>query len=296
MKFSIVTPVYNLQDFIAETIQSVLSQKGNFEIEYIVIDDGSKDLSATVAESYAKKISNGSYPISCNSITLRVIRQENSGMYEAINRGFAQCSGDIYAWINADDLYQPGALAAAADVFTAFPDIQWLKGNCTSIDTDGTRLTEGACHIYKQRWLRLGIYGQESYFVQQDSVFWRRELWQKVAPMPKTYRSAADYWLWIHMAKHAPLWSVNIPISCFRKREGQISKGISNYKKEQWDARSHRPLEAWGARLFFAPQTRLGKPFEKFFLWLYPLFFGRQEYIERIDGVLVKKIAKSYVC
>jgi len=296
VKFSIVTPVYNLEEYIAETIESVLSQEGPFDIEYVVIDDGSKDSSAHIAESYAKKVTNGSYPIRCRSVTMKVLRQENTGMYEAINRGFAQCSGNIFAWINADDLYQAGALSAMRSVFTAFPEILWLKGNCAAINTDGSLLDAGVCYLYKQEWLAKGVYGQESYFVQQDSVFWRRELWQKVAPMPKHYRSAADYWLWIHMAKHAPLWSVNTPVSCFRKREGQISKGIQKYKKEQWDTRPHRSLLAWKARFFFTPQSRLGKPFEPFFLWLYPKFFGRQEYIELEAGIPTKKVAQSYTC
>lgn len=296
MKFSIVTPVYNLQDFISETIESVLSQQGDFEIEYIVMDDGSQDSSASIAQTYAQKVLDGSYATACNKVSMRVIQQENTGMYEAINRGFAKCSGDIYAWINADDLYQPGAFAAMARVFSHYPDIQWLKGVCSTLDVSGTPLEIGVCYVYKQQWLALGIYGQESYFVQQDSVFWHAALWHKVAPMPKHYRSAADYWLWIQMAKHAPLWSVNVPVSFFRKREGQISKGVAKYKKEQWDARPRRSLVAWGARLFFAPASRLGKPFEKFFLWTYPLLFGRQRYIELVGGAPVKKVAQSYIC
>jgi len=296
VKFSIVTPVYNLQDFIAKTIESVLSQKGDFEIEYIVMDDGSKDASAYIAQSYAQKVMDGSYAVACNNVSMRVIQQENTGMYEAINRGFAVCSGDVYAWINADDLYQPGAFAAMARVFADYPDIQWLKGVCSTIDVSDTLLEPGVCYVYKQIWLALGIYGQESYFVQQDSVFWHAALWQKVAPMPKHYRSAADYWLWVQMAAHAPLWSVNVPVSFFRKRDGQISKGISTYKKEQWDARPRRSLKAWGARLFFTPESRLGKPFEKFFVRLYPLLFGRQLYIEFVGGAPVKKVAQSYIC
>jgi glycosyltransferase involved in cell wall biosynthesis len=227
---------------------------------------------------------------------MRVVRQENTGMYEAINRGFAQATGDIYAWINADDLYQPGAFAAVANTFHTFSEIEWLKGICSTVDMDSKVTALGHCYVYRQDWLAKGIYGQESYFVQQDSVFWKAALWKEVAPMPKEYRSAADYWLWIQMAKHAPLWSLNVPVSCFRKREGQISKGIAKYKAEQWDARPRRSTAAWIARLFFTPQSRLGKPFEKFFLWLYPFLFGRQEYIEYTDGMPTKKLAQSYLC
>ena len=297
MKFSIVTPVYNLEGFIAKTIETVLSQAGDFDIEYIVMDDGSKDKSADVAQAYADKIADGSYPILCKSITMRVVRQENTGMYEAINRGFALATGDVFSWINADDLYQPGALAAVTKTLAAFPEIEWLKGITDEVDEAGTKTRSGQCYVYKQDWIAKGIYGQEAYFIQQDSVFWRKELWQKVAPMPAHYRSAADYWLWIQMAKYAPLWSLNVPVSCFRKREGQISGNVSKYKKEQWNARPRRSLTAWVARLFFSPQSRLIPHFQGFFKWLYPLLFMRRwhpQYIEITKAGAVKKSAPTY--
>lgn len=297
MKFSIVTPAYNMAPWISRTIETVLDQAGDFDIEYIVMDDGSKDNTASVAREYQQKVERGTYPIKARSITMQVVTQENSGMYEAINRGFAMATGDIFAWINADDTYAPGAFAAMAKTFTAFPEIQWLKGIAHIVDTNWQKQRDGNCTIYRQDWLAAGIYGQESYFVQQDSVFWKAELWNKVAPMPKQYRSAADYWLWVQMAKHAPLWSLNLHVSNFMKREGQISKGVSKYKGEQWDTRPRRSLKAWGAKLFFTPQSRLGKRYERFFLWLYPYLYMHQpmEYIEIQDGIPTKQLARSYI-
>lgn len=297
MKFSIVTPAYNMERWIAHTIESVLSQAGDFDIEYIVMNDGSKDSSAAIAEVYADKVMRGMYPIRARSVTMQVVTQENTGMYEAINRGFARATGDIFAWINADDMYQPGAFAGMTRAFDAFPEIDWLKGITDTMNEEWQTQEKGFCRLYRQDWLALGVYGMEAYFVEQDSVFWRAKLWKLVAPMPKEYRSAADYWLWIQMAKYAPLWSLKYPVSQFMKREGQISKGVAKYKAEQWDARPHRSLRAWGARLFFSPQSRLPK-MQKFFSWAYPLFFmnGKEEYIEIVDGTPVKKVARTYVC
>jgi len=286
IKFSIITPAYNMEPWIARTIESVLSQEGDFEVEYLIIDDGSKDNTATIAREHAAK-----HP------HIQVISQENTGMYEAINRGFAEATGDIYAWINADDTYAPGALEAVAKVFTAFPNTAWLKGVGNVVDTNWKLISRGQCRIYRQDWLAEGIYGQESYFVDQDTVFWRAELWKKVAPMPAHYRRAADYWLWIQMARHAPMWSLNHHVSNFMRREGQISKAVSKYKKEQWEARPRRDLKAWGAKLFFTPQSRLSPHFERFFLWLYPLLFMRQktEYLAIENSEVIKKKARSYI-
>lgn len=266
-----------MEPWISETIETVLDQEGDFEIEYIIMNDGSKDNSASVAQEYADRVAAGIYPIRCSKITMEVITQENTGMYEAINRGFARATGDVYAWINADDLYQPGALAAMTDVFSNYPNAVWVKGITDTLHEDGTRTT-GACRIYRQDWLAAGVYGMEAYFVEQDSVFWRADLWNKVAPMPAHYRSAADYWLWLHMAQHAPLLSLNAPISIFRKREGQISKGIAKYKKEQRDARPRRSLKAWSARLFFTPQSRLIPHFQNFFQKVYSLLYMSKPY------------------
>jgi glycosyltransferase involved in cell wall biosynthesis len=298
MKFSIVTPAYNMEPWISRTIETVLMQEGDFDIEYIIINDGSKDNSAGIAQKYADKVASGEYPIKARSVTMQVITQENTGMYEAINRGFARATGDIFAWINADDTYQPGAFAAMAKVFETFPDIVWLKGMTDTVGEQWEKQRTGQCRIYRQDWLQLGIYGREAYFVEQDSTFWKRELWQKVQPMPKQYRSAADYWLWIQMAKHAPLWSLKFPVSNFMKRAGQISKGVSKYNKEQLDTRPHRPLRGWFARLIFSPYSRFYPTGEKFFIWLYSKLFmhGTEEYIEIDNGVAVKKKASSFVC
>lgn len=297
MQFSIVTPTYNMREWVSETIETVLSQEGDFSIEYIVIDDGSTDGTADVARSYAARIEEGSYPIACSGIRMEVVTQENTGMYDAINCGFARASGDVFAWINADDLYHPGAFEAMRCVFDQHSDVEWAKGITDTLNEDGARRT-GAMKLYRQDWLAAGVYGQESYFVEQDSVFWRATLWKKVAPMPAHYRSAADYWLWIQMARHARLWSVHAPISLFRKREGQISKNVAKYKREQRDVRPHRPFIAWAARLFFSPWSRLGPRFHGLFVCLYPLFFPMRGvcYFEiAADGTAIKKPFTSFI-
>jgi glycosyltransferase involved in cell wall biosynthesis len=299
MKFSIVTPTYNMERWVVETIESVISQEGDFEIEYIIVDDSSTDKTFLIIEDYRKRLESGIYPIRCKKVSMICVSQEKTGMYEAINRGFARATGDICAWINADDVYKPGAFASMTLAFSTFPETQWIKGITSTIEEDSSESRAGSCKLYIQDWLKLGIYGQEAYFVEQDSVFWRKELWQKVGPMPKEMRSATDYWLWIQMAQHTPLWSLNTPTSSFRKREGQISKNVERYKGEQHIIRPQKTAVAWMVRFFFAPRSHIIRVFpalEPLFLRLYSLVFLRKSdfYIEIQDGKAIRKPFSSY--
>ena len=286
-----------MEPWIARTIESVLSQEGDFEIEYLVINDASKDRTEEIAREYETRINAGTYPIKCTGITMRIMTQENTGMYGAINYGFAQAAGDIYAWINADDTYQEGAFAAMTKTFEAFPEIEWLKGITDTVDEQWQKQRSGACRTYRQDWIREGIYGQEAYFIEQDSCFWRSSLWKKGGPIPDEYHSAGDYWLWLSFARYAPLWSLDVPISNFMKREGQISKGITKYKTEQRRARTKRTMSAWTARLFFSPWSRLGPMFHPLFVRFYPIFFVCKpfEYIALENGVATKRHARSFI-
>ena len=206
-------------------------------------------------------------------------------------------TGNIYAWINADDTYQPGAFQAIYTAMATFPDIQWIKGITNTVDDKWRTIRTGQCRVYRHDWLALGIYGQESYFVEQDSCFWSADLWKKGGPIPNYYQSAGDYWLWLSFARLAPLWSLDTPLSNFMKREGQISREIKKYKIEQERARPQRPFTAWSARLFFSAWSRLGSRFHPFFLKIYPFFFMQKpfEYIHIENNKATKRRARSFI-
>lgn len=299
MKFSIITPAYNMEKWIVETIESVISQAGDFEIEYIIIDDGSTDKTLDIAKNYQKQIENKTYPIKCNQVEMKIFSQQNQGANQAMNTGFSKTSGDFYTWVDADNLFELNAFENIKKVFDQFPDILWVKGITSTINEEGKIIKNGTAKIYRQDWLKKGIYGQEAYFVEADSVFWKKELQQKIKPIPDKFSSAGDYWLWIQMANNTPMWSLNLPISKFRKRPGQISKGISKYKYEQKLARPKRTITAWKVRLFFSLQSRLTKYFpkiEKIFIWLYPFYFGFKPniYLEKEQDKIIKKQTYSY--
>lgn len=233
MKFSIITPVYNSEKYIAETIGSVISQKGDFEIEYTIRDGGSTDKTVEIIKKYELMLQNNAWPIQCRGVKFQWTSEKDNGMYDAINKGFANATGDIFAWINADDKYLPDAFATVSNIFLSYPNIQWIKGINTTCDENGNTLSLGTATLYDHMWLAAGIYGRNAYFVQQDSVFWRNSLWQKARPKISQFRLAGDYALWIAFAQYEPLWSFNSRVSVFRKRLGQLSGNMKKYNQEQ---------------------------------------------------------------
>jgi glycosyltransferase involved in cell wall biosynthesis len=104
-KISIITPSYNQGHFIEETITSVLDQ-GYPNLEYIIMDGGSKDNTVEVIKKYEKHIT---YWVS----------ERDKGQSDAINKGFARATGDVINWLNSDDYYAKGTLQKVGEVFTA---------------------------------------------------------------------------------------------------------------------------------------------------------------------------------
>ncbi|VFQ47299.1 glycosyltransferase [Desulfoluna butyratoxydans] len=232
MKFSIVTPSYNSQKYIGETIESVISQKGDFEIEYIVVDACSTDRTPDIVKAYQHSLLTCDRPIFCRQVTIKFLSGKDSGMYEAINKGFAKATGDIYAWINSDDVYRNGAFDTVSKTFSKFSQIRWLKGITSYLDEASTLYASGKCNLYSRQLISKGLYGPVLHFIQQDSVFWLANLWHESGGVDESLSLAGDYFLWIEFSKHTHLYSLNAHISCFRKVAGQKSENIQAYFNE----------------------------------------------------------------
>src|SRR5574344_2986474 len=109
MKISIITTVYNGEKYIEETMDSVLSQRGDFELEYIVIDAQSSDTSFEKIKKYKNFVDRGYYEGRNQGITMQIFSEKDNGMYDGISKGFKICTGEVVAYINADDFYLPNA-------------------------------------------------------------------------------------------------------------------------------------------------------------------------------------------
>lgn len=300
MKFSIITPVYNGEKYITETIKSVLSQEGDFEIEYIIMDGASTDKTIELVQTYAKQVQTGQYPIRAKKVAFLYFSEKDHGMYDAIEKGFSRATGDICAYINADDKYLPGAFTTVKKIFGSFSGIEWVKGISMLCDEGGEILSEGSGYIYRQPWIVKGIYGRSAPFIHQEGVFWRRSLWDTARPSISSFRLAGDYALWVAFAKHSPLWSFNQRVSVFRRRPGQLSSSMNIYRTEQDKIASHnfflekRIVLFFSIRRFFDLNPQ-GAPTRLLFFILFP--FHRQKwYIDfDIHGAPIKKKAVSYL-
>lgn len=227
MKFFIVTPSYNNGENILESLLSVYNQTGDFSIEHIVVDGGSRDSTLGVLEMFEKE-----YGRKKDGYTFRYVSKPDEGMYDAILNGFSMGLGDIMAWINTDDLYQENAFQTIVDILAHNPEIKWIKGVTDYLERDGSK-RRGKFLTYRQRLIQKGIYGTVGPFIQQDSVFWKRELWEMVNYEElRVYRYAGDFRLWQLFSMKEPIYTFDKSVSYFRKRENQKSLEFSYYLDE----------------------------------------------------------------
>ncbi|MEP2934944.1 MAG: glycosyltransferase family 2 protein [Gilvibacter sp.] len=217
-KITVVTPNFNQGAFLERAILSVLDQ--NYpNLEYIIIDGGSTDNSVAIIEKYSEHLH---YWESA----------KDQGMYFAINKGFDQSSGEIMCWINSDDVLWKGSLHAVANIFNSDKNLSWLQGYPSVIDEQGALLYQrppvgSEAHFYSYQFVN------DFEFIQQESTFWSRSLWEKAGGRLNTsYALAADFDLWMRFFEHEKLYCTKQQLAAFRKREGQKSGDSAAYLKE----------------------------------------------------------------
>jgi glycosyltransferase involved in cell wall biosynthesis len=230
-KISIVTPSFNQGEFLEATIRSVLSQ--NYpNLEYIIIDGGSTDGSVEIIKKYEKSIH---YWIS----------EPDQGQYDAINRGFSRATGEILAWLNSDDMYFPWAFRTVSNIMSEHHDIEWLTtlspaywdwhGYCVKISDLIPGYSKEAyldgCYIperYRKKKI-LALYD----FIQQESTFWKRSLWERMGGcISSKYKLAADFDLWGTFYQYAELYGTMSPLAGFRLQGKQKTTQQETYEAE----------------------------------------------------------------
>ena len=204
MKFSIVTPSFNGIRFLPAAASSILTQTGEFELEWIVVDGGSTDGTVEFLRGLGDP-------------RVRWTSESDRGQSHAINKGLSLATGDVVAWLNTDDLYAPGALAEVVRVFQSSPDARWLIGRYEVVDESG-RAIRPAVVRYKERSLRRYTYRAllRENFISQPAVFWRRDFGHGVGPLDESLHWTMDYDLWLRMGRVADPFFLDRVLARFR--------------------------------------------------------------------------------
>lgn len=184
-RVTVVTPSYNQGEYIEETILSVLRQ-GYPQLEYIVVDGGSTDQTREILDRY-------------RSEDLRIICEPDEGQSDAIAKGFEVATGEIFAWLCADDVYLPGALYWIAEQFRRFPNTDLICGE-TNLD-QGTGWED---------WMELRFVNSTpthakllacGQCVRQPSCFWRRDAYRRCGGVDRALRFCVDYDLFLRLCR-----------------------------------------------------------------------------------------------
>jgi glycosyl transferase family 2 len=208
-RISLVTPVWNSARYLDATIRSVLNQ-GYPNLEYIIVDGGSTDGSVDIIQRYESYLHGW-------------VSEPDRGMYDAINKGFAHASGELMGWISATDMLHAGSLFVVGSVFAKFPQVEWITGRPTGFSDDGM-----AVEILKlRRWSRIPFLAGANRYIQQESTFWRRSLWERAGGrVDDSRRNGSDFELWVRFFRHAKLYSVDALIGGFRSHPDSL--GLQN--------------------------------------------------------------------
>jgi glycosyltransferase involved in cell wall biosynthesis len=204
-RIALVTPVYNSAKYIEQTIRSVLSQ--NYpNLEYIIVDGGSTDGTIDIIRKYESQIT-------------AWISEPDNGMYDALNKGFARSSGEIMGWISATDQYHIGGLSVVGSVFRDLPKVEWITGRATGFNEDG--MTTIVLEI--PHWSRYRFLAGANRYIQQESTFWRRSLWESAGSrLDSSQRVVGDFELWLRFFRYAQLYTVDALVGGYRAHPGQL--------------------------------------------------------------------------
>ncbi len=210
MKISVITPTKNAEKYIWETLQSIHGQ--NYpDLEHIIVDGNSTDNTVDLVNKFRDQ----------NMVeNIQVIVKEDRNMYEAINRGLRNISGDVFACLNADDCYTHNAFHAVAGCFAGNEDVDMVFGNCEYVDERGKTIFWSNNPSFKfERLVRTGTIS-----MHQPETFYRRRVLDKVGYFDVTYNFASDYDYLLRIGKTCSVMRVREVLVTFRLHNKSLAQ------------------------------------------------------------------------
>jgi len=234
MKISIITPSLNQGQFIEETINSVINQEGDFELEYMIMDGVSTDKTIDIIKKYDILINQKKYTPKCAKLAFKWFSEKDNGQSQAINKGFKMASGEIINWLCSDDLLEKGALQKVCNFFEKNRDALAVFGNNQFIDENGKKLKclksrEFSRQDLIKRWS--SVY--QTFNLPQPSTFVRKEILEEIGFLDIDNHFCMDYDWYLKINKKYKFYFIDDLLSKSRFHPG--CKSIKNinlqYKK-----------------------------------------------------------------
>lgn len=219
LKISVIVPSFNKAKYIGATLQSIADQKYS-NLEMIVQDGGSSDGTVDLIRNFARK----------HQDFMVWESKKDKGQVDAINRGLKKATGDILAYINADDVYKNGALIKVGEYFAKHPDTLWVAGKGDMIDERGKSIASFLMK-YKNYLLSLDNYSAllMTNYLMQPSVFLSKKGYKKYGPFTGSKTAVMEYDLWLKLGWVQMPAVLKSTLSSFRISEGSISS--SDYRE-----------------------------------------------------------------
>lgn len=235
MKITIVTPIYNAENYIKDTILSIIDQcnesLGDTYVEHIICDGNSTDKSLEIIKETIC-IKNKRYlPV--------IISEKDTGMYDALSKGLNKSTGDVISYLNAGDLYEKNCFIKIMQAFKK-SNVKWVTGRRVLIDESNSEIKNNLPYRYRNELILSGFYGRKVLgflklpYIQQESTFWKRELtsyidFKELANL----KLAGDYYIWTCFAKNKnKLNIINENLGKFKIHNNQLSSNKEKYENE----------------------------------------------------------------
>ncbi len=227
---SIVTPSFNSARYIERTIRSVQAQDYP-NVEHIIIDGGSKDGTVDILKRFP---------------AVQWISEPDRGQADALNKGFARAKGSILGWLNADDLYAPGAIRRSVEYLLGHPDAVMTYSDCEIIDGEDRSIGKIVAREYNE-FLHLAWFN----VIPQPTCFFRQNAYLKAGPLDVTLHYCMDWEYWVRLGRTGRLARIPGTLAKFRLVEG--TKTFSQNDKFYGDIRTvcrryHVPSFGWEMR------------------------------------------------